>query len=329
MKRLLTCVCFAVAVCSVAFAEKWWMDAKWRNWGCVENDDGSLMLIGVRPKMNGVVTLPMTLRGIPVTKIREDAFRGNALLTDVTIPNNIVSIGDRAFWGCSNLRNLTFQEGVKSIDGSDAFRECRLLKTVTLPKGLEFIRQRAFKYSTNIERVNVESVDDFLSIRFGTGSSSPLCDNKACLYTNGVKITDLIIPKGITRIGSCTFNASRGMQSICIPGSVVNIGSWSLNCGESTKIIFANDLSVLHLDSYVAGDGRVKTAPISVQPRYGRPFVRWIDNEGHEVKDPFHSPEPITVRPCWDAKGRGRYSESERIKVKVEVDMIKEWMYKR
>ena len=102
MKRFLSSGCFVVAICSAAFAEKWWMDSKWRNWGCVKNNDGSLMLIGIRPKMNGVVTLPRTLRSIPVTKIREDAFRGNALLTDVTIPDNIVSIGDRAFWGCSN-----------------------------------------------------------------------------------------------------------------------------------------------------------------------------------------------------------------------------------
>jgi len=327
MKRFLSSGCFVVAICSAAFAEKWWMDSKWRNWGCVKNNDGSLMLIGIRPKMNGVVTLPRTLRSIPVTKIREDAFRGNALLTDVTIPDNIVSIGDRAFWGCSNLRSLTLQEGVKSVGGSDAFRECRLLKTVTLPKGLEFIRQRAFKYCANIERVNVESVEDFLSIVFGTGSSSPLCNNKACLYTNGVKIVDLKIPRGMTRIGGCTFCASAGMRSIVIPGSVVNIGTWSLNCGESTSIIFENDIGTLHLDPYAAGDGRAKIGPIRVQPKNGRPFVMWVDNKGYEVKEPFHSPKPITVRPSWESKGR--YRESERIKVKVDVDVIRERVYRR
>jgi hypothetical protein len=117
------------------------------------------------------------------------------------------------------------------------------------------------------------------------------------------------------------------MRSIIIPGSVVNIGTWSLNCGESTSIIFENDIGTLHLDPYAAGDGRAKIGPIRVQPKNGRPFVMWVDNKGYEVKEPFYSPEPITVRPIWESKGR--YRESERIKVKVDVDVIRERVYRR
>lgn len=82
------------------------------------------------------ITIPTSLSGRHVTRIGDDAFRGNAMITGVTIPGCIGGIGDRAFAGCTNLEELTTLEGVKAIGGSDAFRWCPMLKTVTLPKSL-------------------------------------------------------------------------------------------------------------------------------------------------------------------------------------------------
>jgi len=53
----------------------------------------------------GVVIIPSTLGGHPVTSVGDCAFSGCNGLTSVTIPNGVTEIGYRAFYGCSVLTN--------------------------------------------------------------------------------------------------------------------------------------------------------------------------------------------------------------------------------
>lgn len=324
---MLLCVGIIIAMTTIAFADKWIMDGKWCNWKCVEDKDGSITITGVRAKKNGVITIPTTLRGIPVTRISAEAFYDNALLKDVTIPGNIVSIGDRAFAKCRNLKNLTFLEGVRQIDGADAFQWCTSLHTVTIPKSLNYFRCRTFRDCFNIKRVSVDSVEAYLSIRFGTGSATPLCCTKACLYTNNVRIADLVIPNGIKEIKNCSFCGANGMRRIFIPESVTTIGSWSFTCDPTTCITISSDISALNLAPNVSGNANEvgKFAPFKVLPKNGHPFEKWVDKWGNEVKDPFHSSKPITVIPCWKGMGvnkvRNPRSIYNRDRLRINIDL--------
>lgn len=49
-----------------------------------------------------------------------------------TIPNDIKSVGNYAFTGCSKLKKLTLHKGLSRI-ASDAFSACKTLKTIALP----------------------------------------------------------------------------------------------------------------------------------------------------------------------------------------------------
>ena len=61
--------------------------------------------------VSGQFEIPATVKhnGVEykVTEIAEGAFVTNTVLTDITIPASITSIGDNAFAGCSNLKSIT------------------------------------------------------------------------------------------------------------------------------------------------------------------------------------------------------------------------------
>ena len=78
-----------------------------------------------------------------ITSIGECAFWGCSNLVSVTIPNKVTSIGLSAFRECGSLTSVTIPEGVTSIDGA-AFSGCGSLTSVTIPAGVTSIGSAAF-----------------------------------------------------------------------------------------------------------------------------------------------------------------------------------------
>ena len=53
-----------------------------------------------------------------------------------TIPDTVKTIGDRAFYGCTNLKSIIIPDGITSIDWY-TFSNCTNLKTITIPTSLK------------------------------------------------------------------------------------------------------------------------------------------------------------------------------------------------
>ena len=62
---------------------------------------------------------------------------------NVNIPEGVTSIGDGAFWGCTDLTTVTIPKSVKTI-GVHAFRSCKCLTGVMLPENITSIGRGAF-----------------------------------------------------------------------------------------------------------------------------------------------------------------------------------------
>lgn len=64
------------------------------------------------------------------TSIGNMAFGSCYALTEITIPDSVVTIGDLAFMGCSNLTSITIPDSVISIREA-AFADCSNLNDIT------------------------------------------------------------------------------------------------------------------------------------------------------------------------------------------------------
>ncbi len=95
------------------------------------------------------------------------AFNGCTILTSITIPNSVTTIGDYAFSGCSGLTSITIPNSVTRI-GDYAFRGCSGLTSITIPSSVTSIGYAAFYGCTGLTSINIpNSVTSIGSWAFG------------------------------------------------------------------------------------------------------------------------------------------------------------------
>lgn len=157
-----------------------------------------------------------------VTSIGNHAFFGCSALESVVLPASLTSIGRYAFFGCKALKSLVLPENVVSV-GTYAFYQCSALTSVTFGSKIKTVYSGAFNNCTNLKTVQISDLAAWCNIEFGMENSNPLTLDGANLYVGNQVITELVIPEGVTSIGSYTFYGT-SFRSVTIPDSVASIG---------------------------------------------------------------------------------------------------------
>ena len=78
----------------------------------------------------------------------------NQLVTDLVIPDEVITIKNYAFPGCTSLTSVTIPNSVTSI-GYGAFNGCSALTSVTIPNSVTSIGGSAFSYCTSLTSVTI------------------------------------------------------------------------------------------------------------------------------------------------------------------------------
>jgi len=214
--------------------------------------------------------IPSTLRHITVTgdNLLYGAFYMCSMLTDITIPNSITSIGDFAFGGCSGLTSVVIPNSVESI-GSAAFNGCSGLVEMTIPfvGGSATATNESFGYifgtysytgGTAVSQndyYNYNTITYYIpaSLRNVTLTGENIFSGA---FLNCSMLTSITIPSSVTSIGSEAFYGCSGLPSITIPSSITEIGAGAFyGCSGLTAVYYNGSLEQWCRILFYSGDG--------------------------------------------------------------------------
>jgi hypothetical protein len=193
-------------------------------------DINQTVLIQCPGDFGGSYTIPTN-----VTSIGDYAFYCCSSLTNVTIPNSVTSIGDFAFGGCTSLTNVTIPNSVTSI-GDFAFYDCSCLTNVTIGTNVTSIGDGAFFGCYSLTSVTI-----------GTNVTS--IGIEAFYYCSS--LTSVTIPNSVTSIGTSAFDDCTSLTNVTIPNSVTNIEDYAFSeCYSLTSVTIGTNVTSIGMNAF-------------------------------------------------------------------------------
>lgn len=255
-------------------------------------DDRSDKLVGANIKdgvllgyygLGGDIVLPNT-----VTKIDNEALKGNDNIVSITIPGSVKDIGNNAFEGCTKLERVIFTNPEETNENLiirlSAFQNCKKLTECEIPARAYQVVGNIFKDCTSLTEVKVNAANPYYFTKDGVLFGPALVNYKPQyndayalqsypagrqgaytipsevngkeidqIWTSGFEgasgLTDISIPASIGRLGTAAFEGT-GLTHVTIPDTVKQVDPAVFqNCTKLVSVKLPAELA--EIDQYM------------------------------------------------------------------------------
>ena len=209
------------------------------------NNGTELSVSALDETISGVVTIPSSYNGLPVTQIESGGasyFQGKHVdgfaycnnITEVIIPETIKEIASYTFYYCNALETVTFGDNsqLESI-GDLAFFDCGLT-SIEIPSGVVSIGSLAFCSCDALVTVILEENSQLKNIG---DSAFDSCSN----------LTSIEIPSGVVSIGPYAFSNCSALEAVTFEDAD---SVWVISDTSNTEILISG-LTAQELVTYL------------------------------------------------------------------------------
>ena len=177
--------------------------------------------------------IEVDLSGLVNNAIPSRQFYNKWAITKVTLPKNIVSIEESAFFS-SGITEITFPETVEYI-GASSFAYCNI-NTVTLPNSVTNIYGSCFTGCSNLREVKWPE-----SLTYIPEGSFQNCD-----------IRELTLPSSITSVGASSFRGNTNLEKINFSENLIEIGGYAFGgCKSLTSVVTPQSLKTIRTEAFI------------------------------------------------------------------------------
>ena len=201
------------------------------------------------------------------TIIEEGQFSGFSGLTgSLTIPYYITEIKANAFYGCTGIDALNFEEGETGSQlvtiGDSAFQECTGIKNkLVIPSKVKSIGNHCFYGSTitglelneTIEKIDVFAFDSCRSLAGKIIIPESLLEISEDAFARCEKLEEVEIKNGCKTVGKCSFISCKKLKKIIFPDTLETIETRAFDWGYALKeVSFPNSLTTIEYGAFMS-----------------------------------------------------------------------------
>ena len=171
-------------------------------------------------------------------------------ITELVIGGDVTSIGDRAYYGCTNLESVEIGEGVKKI-GESAFAMCPNLKYVTIPSTMKTILPGAFAGDTSLSSLTFPKGND--NFYFLAGALYNSKGTRLISYMPGKSYSIYDMPDSIKYVDNYAFWGSKNLEKVYVSPNVETITPYDFAYCSGLRYIYLPS-SVKRIEEYAFRD---------------------------------------------------------------------------
>jgi len=199
----------------------------------------------------------------------------------IIVPDGVTTIGDRAFKGCEQLRDIVLPPSVTRI-GAQAFRDCGSLQEITLSRSVEYVGHSAFRDCVALERISIANPDITLAARAFENCASlehvelpPETEEifeaafNSCgslltfefpphlkivgesAFSDCVKLNHVELPDGVVKVGAGAFADCVNLTDVKLSPRLAKIGRYAFKgCGSLERIELPDSVDSISGDAF-------------------------------------------------------------------------------